>query len=67
MLDLYDHIQELRAELANNIDPVERAQIARELDAAYAEQAARAEVAFGDGYEDLAAEAIERAEAAGLI
>lgn len=67
MLNLYDHIQELRAELANITGSAERAQISEELDAAYAEQVARAEVAFGDGYEDLAAEAIDRAEAAGLL
>lgn len=34
---LYDHIQELRAELSASYDPAETAQIKRELAAAWAE------------------------------
>jgi hypothetical protein len=37
MMALYDHIQELRAELSASYDPAETAQIERELAAAWVE------------------------------
>jgi hypothetical protein len=39
MVALYDHIQQLRAELSTNPCPIERVQIAAQLAAAEAEQA----------------------------
>lgn len=44
-MTLYDHIQELRAELSNSCDRTEIRQIKAELEAALAEQA-RVEAAF---------------------
>lgn len=49
-LALYDHIQQLRAELSNNGDPREIRQIETELQAAQAEQA-KLNAEFGAWFE----------------
>lgn len=51
MVALYDHIQQLRAELSVNPCPIERVQIKAELAAAVAEQE-RIHAAFAASFEE---------------